>query len=719
MAAFAPGCGSDDPGTVPGTGGTGGSGATGGSGGTGGTGGTQTGCEEDADCDNGQRCNLETNLCENRPCEIDSECNEDEICIEGACRPMCKIDSDCGFNNGTRCDDDAESETYGRCIPGEPCQGDVTCGTTAGYEYCDNIGVCVCVPDDSVGEFMTGVCRRRTPFCSPCNSSADCGPDRVIFNQPAECKTYTYDDGDANVCLPKKGTGACPAGMVPANQETHPHLAGYCVPQTQDCSDMSPCVTNEDCAGNPEAPICDRTRQICIPGCKYDFDIKRSQGCAPNEVCHATPGNLDPELLADCSTVGLFGQGQCGSQCETDQDCLAYDESGGFVCKQEAGSPEKRCRPAGCLDDKECPEGGVFLGYCDIKADYTQNSCVTDTCRPGIDPRAGCGADEPYEDCNADYKCVAGGGTGRGECVEKNCIDHGGAANGCRLGEFCAGEPLLNMMTGEEEGTPVTPPENVPPGECYALTPLDRWCGTGCGSNDDCVDGPYSYTDTPGICMVHPDNQPRCNWGCEYSAECPGRWTCSSAGLELGCDGLKICEADADCGTGNRCVEPQVGGRRFTNWGDAAPFKVCECSDTGACGAGFSCNAGIATAATDPGTPDSFEKRTARYCAANDGCGTNGSCEWFGNLVAPGPGAPPEPVYRCGATPEGSSFPGAGTPVQVECPSSDAQGNFVRQGKTMRDQYMCVYSSVCQPRYYLDTATDELVCGAQPATPRP
>lgn len=732
VAAFAPGCSSDngnggDAGSGPG--GTGG--GTGGAGGTGGSGGGPE-CTVNEDCEPLHEC--KEGACVPRPCEADPDCGPDGICVDGECRPRCKIDADCGFDNGLRCDDTEGSATFGRCIEAEKCQNDNTCGTTRGFDYCPNIGDCVCIPDESVEEPFSGVCRRRTPTCSPCQTSRECGSNSVVFDDPAECRLFNYDGEEMAVCLPVR-QGSCPAGTLPANvdpeQGGNPALAGFCVPQGGDCADMNPCFTDADCADNPAAPICDRARQICIPACKYDYESKSSQGCATGLVCHATMEGLDPDLLSECSTVAFFGQGKCASPCETDAECAAYDGgTGTFICVQEQGSSEKRCRPKSaadetrpaCLNDRECPEpaGGIYLGYCDMKADPTQNTCVYDVCRPGEDPRAGCGANIDYEDCAVAYKCVENpAAPGTGTCEEKNCIDSGGASRDCRIGEFCAGEPMISKLTRQEEGAPLTPPANVPIGECYAMDEA-QWCdpnSIGCQQHSECVGGPTNHPDSPPKCMMDADQVARCHWGCQYDQECPGHWDCSSAGLEVWCGvgsaALQQCETDSDCGTGNRCVDPVVRGTKYSNWGAEMPsFKVCECSATDSCGGGFTCSAGVATAGHSPGEPR-FEERQARYCTA-DVCGDNGSCEWFGDRTMIREQPPLyAPILKCAATPPNSDFPGTGTPQVVSCPATNADGEPVRAGKTLRDQFYCVTSSVCQPTLY--QVGDDRVCGAEPA----
>ena len=135
-------------------------------------------------------------------------------------------------------------------------------------------------------------------------------------------------------------------------------------------------------------------------------------------------------------------------------------------------------------------------------------------------------------------------------------------------------------------------------------------------------------------------------------------------------------------------------------------FKVCECTESGACGAGFQCNEGIGTASLNRSAPGFLEVK-ARYCSDSTPCGATGSCEWFGDMNDSifGPGT--HPVSVCGNAPpemEGAS---------AVCPAVDMQGKNSRPGKLISDMTMCVHTSVCQPGFVPSDPTDpqsERVC---------
>jgi len=622
-------------------------------------------------------------------CTSAAQCEADQRCDEelGRCVPKCTADNQCPKNTGTRCD-----EETGVCVRAETCAVDASCGSSLNHEYCDGL-TCTCIPDTSVqaeDSPHTGVCWRPARTCEPCESSVECGNGPRFATNSAECKVFKVGAEEAGVCLPRHGR-RCPQGMLPADPNQYPDLGDVCIPQGGDCAKVGPCVENADCT-DPDLPVCDPVRQICIPGCSFDPILLQTVGCAQGRVCHATPRGSDPSLLEKCETALAYGLGSCDFPCEGNAECAAVDPS--FVCMDDGGG--KRCRPQGCINDLECPSKGFgYAGYCDVPS----GECVYDVCRLGVDPRKGCGSTATYLDCSAAFKCVGDEEDGVGGCVEMDCLDQGGAERACNRGNFCAGEPIRDLLTGVETGELVEVPSGLEPGACYPMD-LDVWCRVGCNSGADCVGkGPTSYPGSPPVCDDFELEEDICFWGCEYEQECPADWHCSSAGYEMPCSGsglgagIQVCEEDADCADGSRCVEPILNGAPATHE-PGREFKVCECTETGNCSAGFSCNAGIATAAKMPGEPR-YEEVQARYCADSSPCGSKGSCEWTGATTGSG-----VPISFCLASP--LSMPG----VEATCPALAGNGLPVRQGRMPGDQYSCVFTSICQPGFTLITSPD-------------
>lgn len=765
---LAVGCSGDNGGTDP-VGGSGGSGGTGGTGGSGGAGTCPDGNQDPGeDCDDGNTvdndccsntCQIVNPTCGNSAIECGEDCDNGDTVGGDGCSAICKheicgngypdVGEECDDGNTTsgdgcsatcdveclrdqECNGDAmeicviaEGQQFGSCVAqGGGCNVDQNCGSVA-TEHCGS-GNCYCAKNTNDDPFY-GVCWHRLDFCATgCETDAECGNSNV-FTRPAECVTYhVQGEGDTKVCLPTViASQTCPPGYVMGGPDDGGlDMTGYCVPQQLFCPN-TPCTSDVECK-DPAFPVCDLARQICIKGCfiNWQQDLE-TVGCSPGKpACHAMPERYNPDLLNDCATAGTFGTGKCGIECETDVDCAhrGNDVHGNpYVCKNDGGI--NRCRPAGCVDDMECPEpgsGSEYLGYCDPY----QQACTWNNCRMGVDPRNGCGVNDPYLDCNTTHKCVEDEGQpeGYGVCVLKNCIDNGGAMLDCKGGQFCAGEPMISMMTGEEEGEPLPVPDDVPIGVCYDMdTPV--WCGTtSCtpGDNSGCrADNlPGRHDDNPGYCFPTQEGA-QCYFGCKYTAECPALWSCDSSNLQVRSTlpdaGLKICESDFDCGTGNHCVEPKVSGAVWTGWSsytdpdtgevyNQLPFKVCSCKDTGACGGDAVCNEGIATR-----NPDQPDVEVDRYCSTGSDalCGPGGTLEWWGtssmddsfNFF---------PIFNCSCGPGSDST----------CPAIGPTGTIMqdsptRCGQNMRDRYLCVGGQVCIPKIFNDPATGEQYCGVR------
>ena len=522
--------------------------------------------------------------------------------------------------------------------------------------------------------------------------------------------------GDQQVCLPRNLAGvSCPQGFVAGTaEEGGLDMTGYCVPQRQMCPSIS-CVEDQDCT-DPRFPVCDISRGLCIMGCYINWERSlETVGCSPGKpACHAIATLHDPALLGQCETAPMFGYGKCGPACEKNSDCERYGSDvldRPFVCQNDGGV--RRCRPQGCVDDMECPEpsGGSeasYMGYCSpesLSCDYTN-------CRTGPDPRQGCGVNENYADCTMKYKCVedASQPEDYGICVEKNCIDNQGANLDCYGGQFCAGEPMRNMMTGEEDGEPLPVPQDVPIGACYDMD-VPVWCETTCtpGDNSGCrgANVPGRSPENPGYCIPGQTGN-FCFFGCEYAAECPAGWGCSSKytrisqsapNKQTGDFGYAICTDDFDCGQGQRCTAPKVSGVTWANWAswtnpddptqvlNQEPWGVCTCDDDSDCGTGKKCNAGIG--ARDP---EFLGTQGERYCTVDNAnlCGPTGSVEWYGESFFDAQNGVFANSFYCGC------LPGTNNMCPLQGPTNTIlQDSPTHCGMGMGDRLYCVGGQIC------------------------
>jgi hypothetical protein len=525
----------------------------------------------------------------------------------------CSVDDDCGPKE--RCSE------AGACMPAVPCDDPSNCPPANDQDeihmYCDNtVGLgCRCVVPS--GE-TKGVCKRRLPPCAPCTEDEQCGNDPLYFqnawHEPGHCVTL---DG-VKVCLEYFVSGGikCPCGQsVPIDSKN------YCAPQGSPASCAAGqflcCQTDGNCP--PEHPLCSGGR--CKDICWYDFQKDETIGCRADKVCNVDPSFLNP-------TNKNYGAGSCSSPCTDDAACTPIRDD--FVCRSEPKS-DKRCRPEGCLDDFECmnPETDSgkptfpYLGYCERQTGVCEcheptNPNQSCNCRPGTNPVTS----TPYKDCRDGFKCWQPSGAEPGQCIEKDCIENGGAQSYCGWTQFCCGEDR-----DSDPGTPYEPCVDLAGttiladyGKCYNA-PNPPWC-TACeptltsGATDWLACNKPGYptsTKDPNFCLDFGKDAKgkargnSCIFACISSKQCPAGFHCSDRGFELDCS-----SDAAACGTGGNCTDT---GMKDQN-GNA--IKWCKCTNAGV--KGPECPAMDAADPTAPISRCSDGNSPFYHCIWTKGC---------------------------------------------------------------------------------------------------
>ncbi|MEC9072703.1 MAG: hypothetical protein VX938_10005, partial [Myxococcota bacterium] len=266
-----------------------------------------TGCESDADCDDGDPCTV-GEACSDGACVEGAprSCDDENPCTDDTCDPVVAdgcvhIPTEAACDDGDPCTEgDACDE--GACVPGEAksCDDGDPCN---GVEACGGDGECL------VGEPMncddqdpctTDACDSETGACS--SDPVVCGDNSVCVEGTCEdmvCepyKNYCMPDTDASAFCNANGTG--PDGDEVTNCKD-PAFAGIyaanwaCIPDTGTCGcvptcEEGACGGEDGCGG-----ICG-----CKPGiyCKVDseFDV-----AAPGAMANVTGECTDLSGLCD------------------------------------------------------------------------------------------------------------------------------------------------------------------------------------------------------------------------------------------------------------------------------------------------------------------------------------------------------------------------------------------------------------------------------------
>lgn len=432
---------------------------------------------------------------------------------------------------GCRADTECATSEYCRIVPGQPgeclpaktCRDDADCDYQPSFDnedYCA-YGSCYCDTDRG-----GGTCRPRVARCKPCERDIECGSDRFIYQDyVGGCYEYQGE----SVCLPNRDEGPCGPGYVRAAGES------YCVPGGGSCDAAAACTRDTDCDPMSDKPVCDESRGFCVAACVFDYSSGTSPTCPGGQVCH-----VDPRLLT--AQNPNFGGGECGPPCggEGGRACgatLACEADGDPLLVQNR--PE-RCRPPApkCVRNEDCPQvaDSFSHGYCDPGT----LSC-SDGCRRN-------------SDCFSGYACEAG------RCSLMQCAENGGAIFACQRGDFCCGEV--------DSPTPCS--TDLRANGCYAAPP-DVWCGDCNGQVPTPGGAPRPQ---PSKCVTI-TNRPQGGsqnvafHACdpEKAAMCPDRWLCKPF--------IQFCNSDADCGSGGKCGDIQVGG--------IGNMKSCLCADGATC----------------------------------------------------------------------------------------------------------------------------------------
>ncbi|TNF30962.1 MAG: hypothetical protein EP329_13035 [Deltaproteobacteria bacterium] len=444
------------------------------------------------------------------------------------------------------------------CAPGYGCDPSTgTCAPTG-----ENGAVC-----EDAGQCDSGYCANghccAGPDASCCAEDADC----AALDEAPVCAAHGPDGCSGTQVVGRCVDAACAAETVatPAGCENAPCLAGECgadgvfhVPSRcddvgacvpagpdVDCDDHDPC-TLDDCTvatGCGSTPYTGQTQSSC-----YGFDpATRGRG-----ACHDGVLRCEGGAATDC----LDDQGPTDEVCNgVDDDCDdATDEGTGYQCAPYRCGGTEGCRTscassADCIPSAFCDDAGhcQFAGH-DGEPCSGPDECESGYCANGFCCASGmcCGDDGACAslDTEACASATAAGcaGTrtlgacdaGTHQCVATTVADPAVCSGTACAGAACVGDTLTTGSRCDEAGACVP---NADATDCSPFACLDASCGTGCGANDDCVDGAACVQ---GACVGATPNGDACTSDAQCVSEHCDNGYC--------CDSGVCCAASSDCG---------------------------------------------------------------------------------------------------------------------------------------------------------------------------
>ncbi len=286
------------------------------------------GCVDDSNCDNGERCAVQSGTC--------VVCLSDQDCPAGVCDPGANVCAVCLDTAAVGQVDAGCSAVLNACSDGTcvdctadgDCGPDAVCDATAGAcvecvddndcapsDVCQQASsTCIeCVNDMPVGALDTGcsntnpVCVEggpQAPRCRSCEIDDDCPGNQLCEESTNTCIECVDDaatglDAGCDANLPAcagSGAGAiCVACLVDADCS-----AGVCDSSVPRCAE---CLTDANCSGDD---TCDAVSGVCIPPGDADSDGLT----LPEETALGTDPDIadsDGDGLSDGAEVGADG----------------------------------------------------------------------------------------------------------------------------------------------------------------------------------------------------------------------------------------------------------------------------------------------------------------------------------------------------------------------------------------------------------------------------
>ncbi|CAB4059878.1 unnamed protein product [Lepeophtheirus salmonis] len=594
-------------------------------------------------------------------CQVNNDCQQFEICVDGTCRKTCSINS-CGANavctpviHGFKCNcfdgytGDPNSACYQPVLNVEPllepgCSNDDDCPS---YTTCRNRQ---CINPCSIG--------------SPCAKSAICKP----INHKAVCTCL-----DGFVGTPSTDCRPINVPECLLDAECPDHLACINRKCQNPCSTLT-CGDNAQCRVQRHRAICTclsgyigSPHTVCEePGCKRDDQCKDNQACI-NRECQNPCLFEQCGQNADCSPKNHRAMCSCikghkgdpysfcrpyeyPCECARNADCDARNHRGICTCIPDfTGDPYGiACEPipepvieeVECKEDRDCPSQNACINEecdnpCLMYKPCVQNAeckvydtlplrTMTCTCIEGFTGKGDerCVKIQPVVDvgCRSNSECSPTLACKNGECINP-CIENNpcGTSAQCKVKRHEAncicpagynGDPYSNCAPIQDleckYDTDCSSNEACINNQCIDPCTINRPCGT----NAECL-----TTNHRSFCKCPPnhagDPHASCyKYECRISDDCPFDKTCLNEKCVDPCDTTR-------CGSKAICkAEYHKGSCECPNGLQGNPYIFCkevECRKDTDCASNEKCNL------------QNF--RCLRLCSDNNNCAGFANCE--------------------------------------------------------------------------------------------
>ncbi len=572
-------------------------------------------CQNDAECDDDNKCTADTcqaGLCSNVKdpdcCVGDADCGDGLFCTIDSCD---LANEKClHINNGdpTCCEtepdpkcDDANFCTIDKCIAHECRHGPVADPECCNINTdCDDGNPCTADSCDVVEHLcmhlqdpnMSGCCTVHTD-CGTGGEWDDQDPSTIDYCKDFLCQHVlnpSYcDDTGAFPCLPDMNP--CTVDECVANSCQHNVTPGCCL-SDKGCVDTDVC-TVDTCVLQGQTGTCAHTKVAPPKCCNYDTDCDDGNLCnldkCINHICRFGP---DP-ALPDCCQVDL----ECNDNCAcTDDYCDASHTCQHTLltqncCYSAAGCDDgdpytvDSCKSCVCVHDASPVVCNQYYTSCDDKNPCTVDTCdlvlglckhtfIPGCCSNDLDPVCNdfkactldkcnlathtCAHTQVANCCAQDSDCDDGKLCTTDACVAKSC-KHVAVSGCCVTKDDCqSGNPCYVGSCNAQHKCIYTVDLFNPDYDCCG-TEQDCFDNKPC-TNDYCVSYQCKHSDVQGCCVAGDevpgglcDDKNPCTWDkCVFGI-------CRNLSADLAPPDANIpstcCVKDDDCASdGNPCT---------------------------------------------------------------------------------------------------------------------------------------------------------------------